>query len=61
MAEERPITPAIRAYRAYYDRLKTQLELYKVSPSEELEKGIARTRKLLAKWTAAINNENRAG
>lgn len=60
MEDEVPITPATRAYRAYYERLKTQLELQKIAPSEELKKEIKKTRVLLAKWTAKLNQERAA-
>ena len=60
MAEEVPITNATRAYRAYYDRLKTQLELQKVAPSAELTKEIKKTRILLSKWTRILNQEKQA-
>lgn len=43
-------------YRKYYERLKVLQNLHKLSPSEQLESDIARTKQLVLKWYRANRN-----
>lgn len=58
MADEEPITPAIRAYRAYYERYKTDLALNKLIKAEELQVDMKKDHQLLKKWIAAVNAQD---
>ena len=61
MADEEPITPAIRAYRAYYERYKTDLALNELIKSEDLAKDMEKDSRLLAKWRVAVNASGKHG
>lgn len=50
MEEEQPASKERLAYRAYYERLKTELALNELMPNEKLSKDIARDRKLVDRY-----------
>lgn len=58
MPNEKPVSRDVLYYREYYDRLKVEEALHELVPNEKLAKDILKDKKLLAKWTKIINNEN---
>lgn len=54
MAEERPVSKEIRAYREYYNRLKVEIALHNLVPNEQLAKDIKKDKKLLDKWRKTL-------
>jgi len=57
MDDEEPITPQIRAYRAYYERYKTDLALDKLIKSEDLKSDMKHDHELLSKWAQAASKK----
>lgn len=57
--DEIPITKEIRAYRAYYERVKTDRALGELLHCEELSKDTLHDETMLAKWTKLLNRSKR--
>ena len=50
MPNEVPASKDRLAYRAYYDRLKTQEYLYRLIPNPELKKDLEKSKKIIDKY-----------
>lgn len=58
MTDEKPVSRTVLYYREYYARLKVEEALHELVPNEKLAQDISKDKKLLAKWTKIINNNN---